>query len=61
MKYKSACRKDIEELLMDKLPDVLSEEQKKRKVGKLLFVMSKKEGLIKNIGSRKSPKWVIVD
>ena len=60
-KYKYASRKDIEELLMDKLPDVLNEEQKKRKVGKLLFVMSKEEGLIKNIGSRKSPRWVIDD
>jgi len=58
-KYGSANRNEIDELLMDKLPEVLSEKQKKRKIKNLLYKISKEKGLIKNIGTKKFPEWII--
>lgn len=57
--YGSATRKEINELLLDKLSDVLTVEQKMDKIGNLLYVMSKKEQCLKNIGTTRIPKWVI--
>lgn len=48
-------RKEMEELLIDKLPDVLTEEQKARKVGNLLTALRKK-GII-CIGANKN--WTL--
>lgn len=58
-KYGSANRNDIDELLMDKLPEVLSEKQKRRKIKNLLYKMSKEKALIKNIGTKKFPEWIV--
>jgi len=58
-KYGSAGRKDIDNLLMSKLSDVLNEEQKRKKIGNLLFAMSIKEKIIKNEGPTKKPKWIL--
>jgi ATP-dependent DNA helicase RecG len=55
--YKSATRKDIDSLIMNKLSDALTERQKQNKIKNLLQSMSKKEHLIENIGSRKKPEW----
>lgn len=41
-KFKSASRHDIDALIIDKLSDVLTEKQKKSKVGNLLTKMRKK-------------------
>ncbi len=61
-KYNFASRKDFNELLMDKLPDILSSEQKMHKINRLLSeIMRKKLGLIKNIGTDGSPKWVLTE
>lgn len=58
--YGQASRKDIDNLLMDKLPDVLSDKQKFNKINRLLSsTMAKKLKLIKNIGSRRSSVWVL--
>lgn len=57
--FGAASRKDIDSLLMSKLPDILDEKQKSRKINNLLNEMSKKDGSIKNIGTRKKPKWVL--
>ena len=60
--YNYASRKDINELLMNKLPDILSSEQKMHKINRLLSeLMRKKLNLIKNIGTDRSPKWVLTD
>lgn len=59
-KYGSASRKDIDDLLMDKLSDALDKSQKKTKIGNLLYQMSKKDRTIKNEGSAKKPNWVLV-
>lgn len=58
--YKKASKEDIEKLLYDILPDVLSEEKKKNKIRNMIYAMSSKEGTIKNEGSRTKPQWVLV-
>jgi len=57
--FQSASRKEIDKLLMDKLSDVLSERQKKTKVGSLLTKM-RRAGVICNNGSRKEPSWELI-
>jgi len=53
-------RKKIDDLLLDKLPEVLTQKQKKSKVHNLLSALSGK-GAIRNNGSKTRPKWVIAD
>ena len=60
-KYGSANRKDIDELLLDKLPEILTDKQKKKKIMNLLNQLSKDKNLIRNIGSKKFPKWIATD
>jgi ATP-dependent DNA helicase RecG len=54
----SANRKDLEELLFSKLPDVLTTTQKRDKVKNLVQKL-KREGRIEKIGGRKGAKWVL--
>lgn len=58
-KHKQASRTDIDELLLDKMPDVLNDLQKRTKIKNLISEMSKKLNLIENRGSRKKPVWVL--
>ena len=60
-KYHSATRTDIDNLLTSKLPDALNEQQKRNKIRNLLYAMSKKDNTIKNKGSNRKPKWVLLD
>ena len=49
---------DIEQLLADKLPDMLNPEQKKRRISNLLRQMAAKDRLIENVGGRgRSAIW----
>ena len=57
--YSAASRKDIDELLMDKLPNILDENQKRKKISNLLTEMSKKDKSIKNGGSDHKPGWTL--
>ena len=57
--YGSASRKDIDDLLLNKLSDALSEQQKLNKIKNLLYAMSRKDKTIKNIGSDRKPAWVL--
>ncbi len=52
-------RKDVDELLWEKLSDLLSEKQKKKKITNLLSELVRKK-LIINIGTFKKSKWVKV-
>ncbi len=52
-----ANRHDIDELLINKLPDFMNERQKRIKINNILSEMSHKMGLIKNAGSRFRPIW----
>ena len=58
--YSVASRKDIDELLMDKLPNILDENQKRKKISNLLSEMSKKDKSIKNGGSDHKPGWTLI-
>ena len=52
-------RKDVDQLLLTKLPERLSQEQKLRRVHNLLQEL-RRAGLIDNRGSRPKPQWVVV-
>ncbi|HAN09786.1 MAG TPA: transcriptional regulator [Clostridiales bacterium] len=53
--YNQASRANINGLLMDKLPDVLTDLQKKKKISNILYEMN---GIkIKNVGTRQNPIW----
>ena len=51
-------RKDVDELLWDKLPNWMTDKQKKKKINNLISVLSRKTK-IKNLGSDAKPKWVL--
>lgn len=53
-------RKNINDLLLDKLPEVLTEKQKKNKIHNLLYELSRDRVII-NAGSRIRPKWKIIE
>lgn len=58
-KYGEASRQDIDALLMDKLSNVLSREQKENKIRNLLHQMSKQDRSIRNIGAGRRSIWVL--
>ena len=58
--FGNASRKDINSLLFKNLPEILTNDQRTNKIRNLLYEMAKKDKLIKNAGSNKSPKWVLV-
>ena len=53
-------RKDIDELLWDKLPDQMNYQKKKNKVNNLISEMNRLR-LIEKIGSRTQSKWVKIN
>lgn len=55
----SLTRKEIDDLLWNKLPDWMNDTQRKHKVGNLLGEL-RRSGLIRNAGSMKFPSWVLV-
>src|SRR3972149_1189582 len=60
-KYKQASKEDIDKLLLDILPGVLDEQQRKNKIHNLVCAMSNKDKTIKNQGTNRYPKWVKLD
>jgi ATP-dependent DNA helicase RecG len=57
-KYKQVSKEDIDKLLLDILPGVLDENQRKNKIRNLIYAMSKKDKTIINRGTNRYPKWV---
>ena len=55
-KYGQATRKDIDDLLLSKMPEILEPEQKAHKVRNLLQAM-RRDGLIQREGSKTSAVW----
>ena len=53
-------RLEIDRLLLDKLPEILNEKQKKAKIHNLMTELAKK-GKIQNRGSRAQPAWHTAD
>ena len=58
--HQPVSREDINRLLLDKLPEVLSEDQKLTKIHNLLRSLAE-VGQIRNAGSRKLSQWVLAD
>jgi ATP-dependent DNA helicase RecG len=58
--HKALDRKDVDDLLWKKLPDWMSDKQKKVKINHLLSEL-RRNGKIKNNGSDAKPKWVLTD
>jgi len=56
--HQPVSREDINKLLLNKLPEVLSSEQKAARVHNLLTSLSGKR--IKNVGTRQASKWVLM-
>ena len=57
-RYGSASKEDIDKLIIDILPSVLTIDQKENKVRNLIYSMSKRDFTITNKGSNRQPKWV---
>lgn len=57
-KYKQASKADIDKLLLDILPGVLDEKQRKNKIRNLVYAMSKRDKTIINQGTKRHPKWI---
>lgn len=57
-RHEPVDRREIDRLLVGKLPEVLSNKQKDHKIHNLLSRLSR-EGVIFNEGSRRSPRWRI--
>ena len=58
--HNSASRRDIDKLLWDKLPDWMTEQQRKHKIGNLINEM-RKANMIRNTGVRGKPHWVLCE
>ena len=58
-KHQPVSREEINELFLDKLPEVLNENQKMDKIHNLVSSLS--GGKIHNIGSRRTPQWVLFE
>jgi ATP-dependent DNA helicase RecG len=59
-KFSQASRADIDRLLLGKLSDALTDEQKDHKTANLLTKLRRK-GSIRNAGSRKRPVWMLAE
>lgn len=57
-KHGPVARTEVDELLVAKLPDRLTEQQKRAMVHNLLQELRRK-ALIANVGSRREPRWVL--
>ncbi len=59
--YGHASRNDVDTLLISKLPDALNDRQKRAKISNLLSAMSRRDGIIRNEGTNRKPKWVLCE
>lgn len=57
-KYGKATKEEIDNLLLDILPDILDEGQKKNKVRNLMYAMHKRDKIIENKGTTRNPLWI---
>lgn len=58
--FQSANRGKLDDLLLDKLPESLSPEQRRRRVSYLLTKL-RQQGSIRNEGNDRSPRWVLAN
>lgn len=55
--HEPVARRDVDQLLVPKLPEILTDKQKRRRINNLLMEL-RKAGKIENSGSRAQPQWV---
>ena len=60
-KFGRASKQDIETLLLPKLSDALTENQKRNKIRNMLHLMAKREGTIVHKGGGRRSEWHLVD
>ena len=58
--HQPISREDIDKLLLDKLPEVLTQVQKLNRVHNLLRQLAEGQ-VIRNDGSRRFSRWVLID
>ena len=58
-KYKHATREEITKLILDKLPDILDEKQRKNRIKNILYAMSKTDKTIEKVGTARKGHWQI--
>mgnify|MGYP003314225588 CR=1 FL=1 len=58
-KFGKANRKQLDDLLWDKLPNVLDDKQKKRKVLTLLTSLRKSNVIVTDSDNRQTSNWII--
>ena len=58
--YGTAQKRDIRELLWDKLPEVMDDKQKESKVKNLLAQMRKKEIITTDSENQQKSSWILV-
>jgi len=57
--YKKATRQDIENLLLEKIPDIFAHDQKKKKISNMLQKM-RRMGQIDKAGGRRYAEWILI-
>lgn len=55
--YGAATREDIDALILDKLPEILNQTQKRNKIGNLIAKM-KRTGVLENKKANKNSSWI---
>lgn len=58
--HQPVSREDIDKLLLDKLPEVLTQTQKMNRIHNLLRQLAKAE-IIRNEGYRRFPRWILIE
>jgi ATP-dependent DNA helicase RecG len=56
----SATRREVDQLLLDKLSDALTPEQRTKKIANLLTKL-RRQGVIVNAGPRATPQWMLAE
>lgn len=57
--YEKAKKKEIRELLWDKLPDALNDSQKENKIRNLLYALRKKEIIEVDSSNQQKANWIL--
>ena len=57
--YDKARKKEIRELLWDKLPDALSEKQKENKIRNLLYSLKQKQIIETDSTNQQKSNWIL--
>ncbi len=60
-KHQPVTRETIDQMLLDKLPEVLTEKQKLQKIHNLLYELSHGQKRIRNSGGRRFSKWILLN